>query len=279
MIDGCFRHIRGVGPGTEAVLRERGFLTWDECMKRNADLPMGGGRRRAFLEALSESRDLLDNDDIGALVALFPVSEQWRLLAAYLRRATFLDCETTGLSRNSSHVSVIAAYHGGMVRTFLYGENLEDFLELADEAELLVTFNGSSFDLPFLEKTFNIPAIGCPHIDLRWVAWHAGYRGGLKSIERQFDIRRPPVVEGIDGFEAVDLFYRWQNGDANARRLLADYCAADAVSTCLVAERLLKKAGCKIDCTENSIFDGKMSSSSHGQQTEIMQKNAVIMRI
>ena len=124
MIDGCFRHIRGVGPGTEAALRERGFLTWDECMKRNADLPMGGGRRRSFLEALSESRDLLDNDDIGALVALFPVSEQWRLLAAYLRRATFLDCEPGCQEIQAMFPS--AAYHGGTVRTFLYGEN-EDF--------------------------------------------------------------------------------------------------------------------------------------------------------
>jgi len=51
------------------------------------------------------------------------------------------------------------------------------------------------------------------------------------------------------------------------------------LSTCLVAERLLKKAGCEIDCTENTIFDEKTSSSGTGQQTTIMQKNAVIMRI
>jgi uncharacterized protein len=254
LINGCFRHIRSVGPMTESALRERGFLTWEDCLKREADLPLQGRRRKEFIEGIIKSREMLERHDLRYLTSVFPLSEQWRILAAYLQRATFIDCETTGLSRHYSHVSVIAAHHGGGTRAFVYGENLEDFLSLVDEAELLVTFNGSSFDIPFLEKTFNIPLIDCPHIDLRWVAWHAGYRGGLKSIERMFGIKRPADVEGIDGFEAVDLFYRWQSGEKNARRLLIQYCMADVESTVLVAERLLQAAGCSIKPSKDQMI-------------------------
>jgi uncharacterized protein len=255
LITGCFSHIRNVGPRTESTLRERGFLTWEDCLCREDELPLQGRRRKDFVEGIRKSQDMLERHDLRSLTSAFPVSEQWRILGSYLDRATFVDCETTGLSRYYSHVSVIAAHHRGEIRTYVLGENLDDFLSMVDEVELLVTFNGSSFDIPFLEKTFNIPRLDCAHIDLRWVAWHAGYRGGLKSIERSFGIRRPADVEGIDGFEAVDLFYRWQGGDENARRLLVDYCIADVQSTVLVAERLLHAAGCfrrgarvEIDC-------------------------------
>lgn len=250
MIRGCFRHCRGIGPRTEETLRREGFRSWDDCLRRRDDIPFNGKRRKKFLEELQRSESALAAADIGYFATSFPTSEQWRILERYYRNATYIDMETTGLSWHYGHATVIAAYHKGELLSFVYGENLEDFLSLADDAALLVTFNGTCFDMPFIEKTFNIPSIGRPHIDLRWVAWHGGYRGGLKSIEKQMGIRRPLHVEGIDGFEAVDLFYRWQAGDQSARELLVDYCRADALSTYLLAERILGKAGCDIPVTD-----------------------------
>ena len=113
-----------------------------------------------------------------------------------------------------------------------------------------MTFNGNSFDIPFIEKTFNIPSLDRPHVDLRWIAWHGGFRGGLKSIERQMGIRRPSRIEGIDGFEAVDLFYKWQCGDADARDSLITYCKADVIATSLVAERLLALNGSSVTTSD-----------------------------
>ncbi|MBN2160009.1 MAG: ribonuclease H-like domain-containing protein [Spirochaetes bacterium] len=258
-------HCRGIGPRTAEALRREGFLSWNDCLEREGDIPFNGKRRTRFMDEMRRSVRAMEDRDIGYFTSTFPASEQWRILESYYREVTFIDMETTGLSWHYGHATVIAAYHKGELFSFVYGENLDDFLSLADEADLLVTFNGTCFDIPFIEKTFNIPELGRPHVDLRWVAWHAGYRGGLKSIERQMGIQRPIHLEGIDGFEAVDLFYRWQAGERSARELLVEYCRADALSTYLLAERLVRESGGNISVTEAgdlfgsrvSVWDGK----------------------
>jgi uncharacterized protein YprB with RNaseH-like and TPR domain len=230
-------------------LNESGIATWEDCIAKQDSIPFNGKRRKSLLDNIRRSIDCLEAGDLRFFTTSFPASEQWRILAEYIDSATFIDVETTGLSWNYCHASVISAYHRGDIHSFVYGENLDDFLSLADEAELLVTFNGNCFDIPFIERTFNIPSLACPHVDLRWIAWHRGYRGGLKSIEKQMGIRRPPQIEGIDGFEAVDLYFRWQQGDMASRELLVRYCEADVIATCLVAERILESLGCEIKLT------------------------------
>jgi uncharacterized protein len=230
-------------------LNDSGFFSWDDCLSREESIPFNGKRRMTLLDDIRNSMCALDSHDIDYFTVSFPTAEHWRILGNYFHETTFIDVETTGLSWHNSHASVIAAYHRGEMYSFVYGENLDDFLSLADDAELLVTFNGNCFDIPFLEKTFNIPSIGCPHVDLRWIVWHRGYRGGLKSIERQLDIRRPPRIDGIDGFEAVDLFFQWQRGDESSKHRLISYCKADVLSTYLVAERILQQSGCQIEPT------------------------------
>lgn len=255
MIQGSFMHVTGIGPVTDRLIRDSGFETWDDCLLRGEKLPLSVKRKNRFLGEIGKSKSAHDKKDLKYLLSRFHSREHWRILAEFVEYATFFDIETTGLSWHYCHASVIAALHKGRILTFMYGSNLDGFLDILDEAELLVTFNGSSFDLPFIEKTFNIPPVGIPHIDLRWVAFHQGYTGGLKSIERQIGISRPREVRDIDGFEAVDLFHRWQAGESGAGADLARYCRTDAVCTYILAGRLLEEKGSipgPID--ENALF-------------------------
>ncbi len=254
MISGCFRHIRGIGPKTEAALYGKGLHSWLDCLAREDDIPFNGTRRASFLDDIRTSLAAAGSRDIGYFTTLFPTSEQWRILADYFDCATFIDVETTGLSWHRGHASVIVAMHRGILHSFVYGENLDDFLDCAEEADLLVTFNGNSFDIPFLEKTFHVPSLCRAHLDIRWMAWHQGHRGGLKSIERNMGIRRPPEIDGIDGLEAVELFYRWRQGEQGAREKLIGYCQGDVIATRLVAERLLAGAGHSIQLSDPAVL-------------------------
>ncbi|MFQ5328984.1 MAG: ribonuclease H-like domain-containing protein [Thermodesulfobacteriota bacterium] len=255
MITESFIHCPGVGPKTESMLKGNGFYTWDDCLQRPGDLPFNGKRRARFLDNLRLSQTALDDNDIRYLVSNYPTKEQWRILAKYHDYATYFDIETTGLSLYDSHISVIAAYHKGDIHRFSFRDNLDDFLMLVDESDLLVSFNGSCFDIPFIERSFNIPSIDCPHIDLRWVAYHHGFTGGLKRIEKSLNIKRPGEIDEVDGLEAVILFYRWQYGDHGAWKRLISYCSADVVATYLVLLQVLRRAGVSVaDVEADELF-------------------------
>ena len=250
MINECFQHCHGIGPKTEKILKSRGFITWEDCLQNPDKLPVRGNRRKIFLESLKKSKNALENNNLSYLIKEYPAREHWRILGPHYSEATYFDIETTGISWYDSHTTLICAYHKGKLYEFLYNENLDDFLQLVDESRLLVSFNGNSFDIPYLEKTFNIPQVNAPHIDLRWVAYHCGYSGGLKSIESELNVVRPDDVSDIDGFEAVNLYYRWQDGDENAKKYLTAYCNADVISTFLTTCEVLKKYGFHIKHVE-----------------------------
>lgn len=263
MIQGCFNHVYGIGPVTETRLRALGFLTWQDCIDNEKDIPFNSSRRKHFIDSLKHSQEVYEGNDIRELVRLMPVKEHWRILAEYFDRAAFFDIETTGLSWYSSHISVISALYQNEMYTCVYNRNLDDFLLLMEDVDLLVTFNGTCFDLPFVERTFNIPGIDTAHIDLRWVAYYQGFRGGLKGIERALEITRPEEIGDIDGFEAVDLYYQWQSGNSEAGDRLVKYCGCDTVCTCLVAEALLKRYGFIVNAgSSRDLFNKAMACSA-----------------
>ena len=80
-------------------------------------------------------------------------------------------------------VTVIGALGGGKLALFVNGINLDQFPAYVAQFPLLVTFNGSQFDVPFLRAHFPQARLDQAHIDLRFVLASLGYRGGLKAVE------------------------------------------------------------------------------------------------
>ncbi len=118
----------------------------------------------------------------------------------------FLDIETTGLGNYGDYITTIALYDGTTIRHYVHGDNLPQFEQDILAYDLLVTFNGKCFDIPFIESYFHMQ-LPTPHIDLRYVLASLGYRGGLKQIERTLGFDRGELAE-VDGYFAVIL---WQD--------------------------------------------------------------------
>jgi uncharacterized protein YprB with RNaseH-like and TPR domain len=217
MLRHTFLHVPGVGEKRERDLWSRGFTDWAAFRRGHPE----GAWRELILEHLNEEK---------ATRAL-PRREAWRLANEFSGRTLFLDIETTGLSFDGDSVTCVGVSDGRRVAAYVRGQNLSEFPEALRDVELLVTYNGASFDLPVLRNAF--PKVNFDrfhHIDLRFPLHRLGVKGGLKGAERTLGIARPDAIEGVDGFMAVLLWREHRAGSAAALDTLLCYCLEDVVN-------------------------------------------------
>lgn len=226
MLNHTFLHIPGIGPRTERMLWEKGILTWEDYLRHRGPL-LPGGRDDRVRHGLTLS--LERRNDPSFFVHLLPPAERWRLYEPFQDRTAFLDIETSGGFYDTDEITVIGLYDGREVRTFIQGRNLKDFEEALSPYSLVITYNGSCFDLPFLKREFRHIALPPVHIDLRFLLRKIGLRGGLKKIEERLGLLRDPRVRGLDGWDAVRLWREYQWGDKEALDRLILYNTMDIV--------------------------------------------------
>jgi len=235
-------HLPGFGPKKVETLRARGISSWDELIGHHEwDLPGFESDPPVWINEIKNCQQAASTGDLRHLINTLHRSDHWRILADCLEYSTYLDIETSG-EQQDSEITLIICKHRGVLHTFTAERNLNKFLDLLDEIDLLVTFNGVSFDVPQLENHFRIPLHDIPHIDLRWVCYHAKLRGGLKKVENAIGLIRPTDLIGVDGAEAVWLWQRYKEtrNEALLHRLTR-YCAADVIGLELLSKWLIAK--------------------------------------
>lgn len=225
LIEQTFIHLDGIGHKTERRLWERGIRTWRDFLAQDR-MVFSPGRDAAIRGALKES--LARRDDPGWFWERLPAQETWRLFGDFGHNACYLDIETAGLDFGMDEITVIGLFGRRGSESFVAGFNLEKFEAAVADYGMVITFNGASFDLPFIRRAF--PNVWLPkaHIDLRFVLRKLGLAGGLKKIEHETGISRSADIEGLSGLDAVHLWRNWQNGDRESLDRLVAYNMADA---------------------------------------------------
>jgi len=230
MLRNTFIHLPGIGIHRERTLWERGILDWDCFLTAAEKGRLREGVYESATPLVRQSLDAVACGNAGFFHGRLPSRETWRLYPEFADRALFLDIETTGLSAHYDEVTLIGALGGGKPALFVSGVNLDRFPAYVARFPLLVTFNGSQFDVPFLRAHFPQAHLDQAHIDLRFTLASLGYRGGLKAVERNLGLRRDPAIQDVDGFEAVRLWHRYRRGDRAALMNLALYNLTDVVN-------------------------------------------------
>jgi len=227
MLEHTFIHIPGVGPKTEQRIWHQGIHTWQAFL--DYDHTIFSPARDALI-GMELTASLAHREDISFFSQRLPPAEMWRLFHAFQDRAVYLDIETNGGYQGINEITVIGMYDKTGVQTFVSGINLDDFETAIAGYDLVITFNGASFDLPIIRGW--LPGISLPpaHIDLRFLLKKLGYAGGLKKIEKDLGICREADIEGMDGYEAIRLWQAYQWGDDAALDTLIRYNRADIVN-------------------------------------------------
>ncbi len=226
-----------IGEKTEQRLWQAGVTHWDGLPAADA---VGERTRERAAAMLDKARTNLDVGNSHFFAHHLPSGAVWRLYRNFRDTSCFFDIETTGLDQSRHDVTTVSMHEDGDTVTLVQGQDLsgERLAERLNRADLLVTFNGKRFDVPFLEHSFDLD-IDTPHIDLMYLCKRLGLTGGLKQVERDLGINR--AEEDIDGREAVRLWKQYEQGDEAALDTLVRYNRDDAVNLQQLLETVHKQ--------------------------------------
>ena len=238
MITESFIFLPGVQEKSEQRLWKAGITTWDHLLEAKSVAGVSRERLSFWKTRIRMAQQLMELRDANSMARLFGNRYAWRTYGHIMDNPRFVDIETTEY-RND--VTVVGVSDGEFYQAFVKGKNLDpvNLRRAFAGASCIITFNGSSFDLPIIERNFPGVLPEVPHLDLRHICAQAGLRGGLKAIEKQLMLSRAAAIREMDGADAIMLWYRYILGEEEALRDLVDYNAADVLNLAPLAELVI----------------------------------------
>jgi uncharacterized protein YprB with RNaseH-like and TPR domain len=225
-----FIHISGIGQETEASLWKQGCNSWSHFLEDCGRFKVGTADRETVRRQIDSSMAALENRRHQFFAGALGLKEAWRAYPDFKDSCVYLDIETDG-GQSGSSVTMIGLYDGRDFQCLVRGENLDNFRDIISNYGMVVTFFGSGFDLPMLQKRFLGLRFDQIHIDLCPTLRRVGLRGGLKKIEHGLGIARTPETVGLNGYDAILLWRQYErNRDESALERLIAYNREDVVN-------------------------------------------------
>ena len=246
MLKSTFQHLKGIGKKKERELWNSGIVSWENFEEQGKQQLCLFGEDSFNNDILKSSRKAFIEKNVDFFAERLSREEHYRIALSFPEQVLFLDIETTGLSIFYDKITLIGwSINNQYSFTKIENNGYEYFQEALNNAKVIVTFNGSLFDLPFVRKIFPDLQIPKTHIDLRFFSKRVGLSGGQKKIEKIIGVKRPIFLQAIQGEIAPLLWHRYCQGDLESFKLLVSYNHADVEGMKFIfdsaIERLLKQ--------------------------------------
>lgn len=223
MLTSTFQHIPGVGREKEKRYWKAGIRDWESYAQT-------AGEQLGLFAGSGNGNDIfyggklaVESGNADYFSEVLDHSE-WHRIADYFHDdVLFLDIETTGLSLYYDSITIIGWSIGKKYGVYISGQEPDQLKSELEKAKIVITFNGTLFDLKFIRQEF--PDISLPkiHIDLRYLCKRVGLSGGQKFIEQEIGFLRPSEIADVSGEQATVLWHEYRRGNNNALRDLIIY--------------------------------------------------------
>jgi hypothetical protein len=221
----------GIGQKKESNIWQNGVLDWGSFLNTVKIKGISRPRKLYYNRKILEAQKRLYNFDSSYFNGVLK------------DECVYLDIETDSIQGHGD-ITVFGLFDGVDSKIMIKDINL-DYNSLKEELKkykLIVTFNGSSFDIPFINKRYPGVIPDVAHFDLKSVTRRVGLDGGLKKIESELGINRRDLVDGMDGGDALRLWKMYKaTGDMHYLNLLVEYNEEDVVNLKKIAEYCVGK--------------------------------------
>ncbi|MDP3734455.1 MAG: ribonuclease H-like domain-containing protein [Nanoarchaeota archaeon] len=220
MIRNTFLFLDKIGRRKESLIWQSGIKDWNDFLKTQKINGISVQSKYYYDRKIREAQQALLQENAFYFNGKIPSIERWRLYHYFKENCCFVDIETDSYGR----ITVVGIADSIMTKHFVRGINFES-PSIKNELQkytVIITFNGSSFDLPKLKKEGL--TLHHLHIDLKPLCINLGLKGGLKEVEKILQLKRPAHLYG----NPVDLWKSFHaSGDREYLDLLLDYNRED----------------------------------------------------
>ena len=235
MLRHTFCHVPGIGPEAERSLWRQGCEDWNCLLDSPEKFRYGSASEKIVVSEIRKSQSALNDQRHQYFKRKLGMSEAWRAFPEFRDSCVYLDIETDGGSGGDS-ITMVGLYDGVEFKALVNGNDLGQFPDIISNYSMIVTFFGSGFDVPMLQRRFLNWKPDQIHLDLCPTFRKLGIRGGLKKIEKQLNIVRPGSAEGLNGLDAIRLWRLHRYGSETALDTLIAYNREDVVNLEPLAE-------------------------------------------
>lgn len=229
MIKNSFIFLEKIGKIEEKKIWQQGLCDWQDFLNTERVKGILPLKKEYYNRKIKEAAKELLDENYNYFINKLSNKEVWRLYPEIKDECCFLDIEVDSYGK----IILVGVSNYYNTNFFIKEVNLELVRRELEKYKLIITFNGSSFDLPKLRKQLGVE-IDKPHIDLKPLCINLGLKGGLKEVEKILKLKRPSNLLGnpVDLWRAfhasrdkeyLDLLIEYNREDVENLKGIMDY--------------------------------------------------------